>query len=149
MPLGAATTEERSVVFAAATRIYPVKHLADFTDAEIAAVWITPEENKRRLEDVSKNIQAMRNNVAEDDSQGLCFRGLEMLKSGSILRANKINAEKHIDTVLNEQEQQWERAQINYERIAKVSETSSSQARQHAATKGLRDRSETCLYISS
>ena len=137
----AATTKKQrpSVRFAKRTRIYLVESLSDFSDAEIDAVWITPEENKASLADVAKNVQAMRRNATEDHSHGLCFRGLESLKSASIVQATKINKEKHIDAILDEQDRQWEEAEISHDEIAKISETSSEQARQHAVAKGLHD----------
>ena len=129
----------RTVGFAKRTRIYLIESLADFSDAEIDAVWITPEENKASLADVAKNVQAMRRNAAEDDSQGICFRGLEALQSASILQTSKSNKEKHVDAVLDEQDRQWEEAEISHEGIAKVSEVSSEQARQRAVAKGTHD----------
>ena len=137
----AATTKKQrpSVSFAERTRIYLVESLSDFSDAEIDAVWITPEENKTSLADVAKNVQAMRSNATEDDSQGLCFRGLEALKNASILQATKINKEKHVNAILDEQDRQWEEAEISHDEIAKVSQSSSEQARQHAVAKGHHD----------
>lgn len=137
----AATTKKQmsSVGFNKRTRIYLVESLSDFSHAEIDAVWITLEEHKASLADVAKNVQAMRSNAAEDDSLGLCFRGLEALRSTSILQRSKANKEKHIDDILDEQDRQWEEAEISHEKIAKVSQSSSEQARQHAVAKGTHD----------
>ena len=140
MSTASTITANKSVGFAKRTRIYLVESLSDFSDAEIDAVWITPEENKTSLADVAKNVQAMRRNATEDHSQGLCFRGLEALKNASILQATKINKEKHIDVILDEQDRQWEEADISHDEIAKVSETSSEQTRQNAVANGLRDQ---------
>ena len=136
----ATTANKRSVGFAKRTRIYLVESLSDFSDAEIDAAWITPEENKTSLADVAKNVQVMRRNATEDHSQGLCFRGLEALKNASILQATKTNKEEHVDAILDEQDRQWEEAEISHDEIAKISETSSEQARQLAVAKGLRDQ---------
>ena len=137
----AATSKKQrpSVSFAERTRIYLVERLSDFSDAEIDAVWITPEENKASLADVAKNVQAMRRNATEDHSHGLCFRGLESLKSASIVQATKINKEKHVDAILDEQDRQWKDAEISHDKIAKLSQSSSEQARQNAVAKGLHD----------
>ena len=137
----AATTKKRmlSVGFTKRTRIYLVESLSDFSDSEIDAVWITPEESKASLADVAKNIRAMRSNAAEDDSLGLCFRGLEAMRSASILQTSKSNKEKHIDAILDEQDRQWEEAEISHDKIGKVSQSSSEQARQYAIAKGTHD----------
>ena len=76
-----ATKTGRTVGFDPRTKVILVESLADFTDAEIDAVWTTPEERKTNIANGAKNVKAMRSNAAEDDSLGLCYRGLESMRS--------------------------------------------------------------------
>jgi len=113
------------------------------TDKEISSTWTTDEDSKRNEDDIIKTVKAMRqtssSRTKQNDDDNMCFRGLEHMQCKEILQQRKVNKESVIDTVLDEQERQWDANVHDDTKIAAASISVSKSAVQNAVTAGRSD----------
>ena len=122
----------KSVSFSPKVQVIFSLSLNDFTDEEIANVWVTSEEDNTSKEHIVQTFKVLRSNggsVPLDLQSDFSALGLEILASQVKIRKCQENRARHVDGVLNAQDAPLAHA----ERIALTSEVISHPARKKAA----------------
>ena len=103
----------RKVRFHGRVQFKTIRHVKDFSDAEIRASWYRKPDYVRMSEEVSKIAKLVAKGLDFDGDEELCTRGLEHLVEEDVAdyRAEKMVAS--VDAVLDEQEEQ--RSEENYD----------------------------------
>lgn len=97
----------KSVIFSPKVKVIFSFALDDFTDEEIEKVWITPEEDNTSKQHIVQTLSILRSNggsVPIDLQSDFTALGLENMVSQMLLRRNQQNKERHLDGVLDVQD---------------------------------------------
>ena len=99
----------RSVSFHPQVQFREVAHIRDMTDNQIQRLWLAGNDYERIRKEVSVTLSFKKNNQEGDqmNEQEFCFRGLEH-RTTSGAENRKLIRRIAWDSVLNEQEFQWE-----------------------------------------
>ena len=139
--------KKRSVRFNHTVHFREIRHISEYTDEQIEATWLTPEDYAAIKQVVKITIRAMMKGefIAEDNPE-YCTRGLEFrTKNGSKVRArNKVRARS---AVLNEQDMQREEGYNEQQMIAMTCMEASLCCRQGARARGLYDERMIQSYL--
>ena len=74
--------ESKNIAFNRQTRVYLIPTLSEWTQEECDACFVTDAESKASQEETRDNIIAMRQGLNDnDEDSGLCFRGIEYMRS--------------------------------------------------------------------
>ena len=120
-----------SVAFDKHTIIHEVPSLRSYTDAEMAKLWVTSQDNLRIKEDMKRTVKQMQRGHDESTHDGLCTRGLEHMRDTNILQRLTHEKALLIEAVLVEQSIQG--SGTNKSRIiAAISSQLSKRARDRA-----------------
>mmetsp|Transcript_6503 Transcript_6503/g.11207 ORF Transcript_6503/g.11207 Transcript_6503/m.11207 type:complete len:237 (-) Transcript_6503:80-790(-) len=134
---------QKSVSFAPQVKVFPIRHINDFTPYEVETIWY----RERELKDIKADCLTTARLVFEQrplDEDTQCFRGLEYrTPDGHKKRvANKHSA---LDAVLDEQERQWDSDQDDAQDIADVYSEISRPCATAAHHAGLEDEAQAML----
>eukprot|EP00537_Pseudo-nitzschia_pungens_P014207 CAMPEP_0172397874 /NCGR_PEP_ID=MMETSP1061-20121228/33395_1 /TAXON_ID=37318 /ORGANISM="Pseudo-nitzschia pungens, Strain cf. pungens" /LENGTH=197 /DNA_ID=CAMNT_0013130205 /DNA_START=208 /DNA_END=801 /DNA_ORIENTATION=- len=139
---------KKSVSFQSSALMYRTKHLNDYTEEEIRKTWYSPDELTGIILNCMETITAATSDVPSISSSQ-CLRGLEYrFPEGEKKRmANKFTA---IDSVLDEQNIQWECEQNDVEKIRTRYSMRSIPCHEEASRIGLEDEKEAMvIYLES
>ena len=142
----------KQVSFDPRTRIYLHLHLADFSQDEFAASFLTEEDMDRiQLENVD-NISHLRSqinnnheahdgggDVNEDVSSDFTARGLEVMASTESVLAHQATKQAAIDAVMDEQDEQFNGEYCDHHSIAMVYMAETSDSARAAYIRGTSD----------
>ena len=124
-----ATATKRSVDFSPRTRLYFVPDISFYSQKEYNACFSTEVDEKRNNDDIVKTITVMRTGSAADrQCEDFCDRGLEHMSSSAVALQRKDNRARIIDSVLDEQDDQWDDGYYDGDRLATVSQHLTSDA---------------------
>ena len=147
-------TDHRSLRFNPRTRIRLHLHLNDYTDAEVAALYLSDVDTSRIRRDIVDSIVRMHADHLQEQGQDdveeseeeveeeegrHCTRGLEAMAtptSASALRTARI---RHTDAVLDEQDRQFLRGETDENRLAGASTGGAEDAVARAVVLGAAD----------
>ena len=129
------TAESKNVAFNRQTRVYLIRTLSEWTQEEYDACFVTEAESKASQEEMRDNIIAMRQGLNDnDEDSGLCFRGIEYMRSAASF-SQRNNHKAHVtNSILDAQDEDEEP-----EHIAAVSRRLTRQAVEAALTKASSD----------
>ena len=139
--------KKRSVRFNHTVHFREIRHISEYTEEQIEATWLTPEDYAAIKQIVKATIRMMMKGEAiADDNPDFCTRGLEFrTKNGSKVRArNKLHARS---AVLNEQDMQREEGYNEQQMIAMACMEASLCCRQGARARGLYDERMIQSYL--
>ena len=142
-------TKKKFVRFNHTVHYREIRHIMDYTDEQIEATWLTPQDYAAIKQIVKNTIRMMmRGEAILDDDPNFCTRGLEFrTKNGSKVRArNKVRARS---AVLNEQDMQREEGYNEQQMIAMTCMEASLECRQGARARGLYDERMIQAYLHS
>ena len=146
----------KQVSFDPRTRIYLHLHLADFSQDEHAASFLTEEDMDRiQLENVDtiSRLRSQINNhetqvgggdVNEDVSSDFTARGLEVMASTESVLAHQATKHAVIDAVMDEQDEQFDGEYCDHDRIAMVYMAETSDSARAAHIRGTLD----AMYVN-
>jgi hypothetical protein len=134
----------RGVSFSETNKTYKVLAIGDYTDKEIAVAWFNRDELHIIAQKCQKRIQQMKNNI---DTGKYCIRGLERMAGARKERRNR-NKCKAYETVLYEQEDQFEVGRDDQELIARLYHSVSAHCQIEATKMGLSDEHAVDQYLS-
>jgi hypothetical protein len=130
----------RSVSFNDSVEVVEILHVNDFTDDEYHDYWLEADACRIISEMVGITVDLM-NLGGEEDSDIICFRGLEgKTTEGSALYAHKYH--ELVRSVLNEQDRQRRQRRRDSTKLAKVSSHFSRDCTKAAQRLGSQDESE-------
>ena len=129
------TAESKNIAFNRQTRVYLIPTLSEWTQEEYDACFVTDAESKASQEEMRDNIIAMRQGLNDnDEDSGLCFRGIEYMRSAASF-SQRNNHKAHVtNSILDAQDEVEEP-----EHIAAVSRRVTRQAVEAALTKASSD----------
>mmetsp|Transcript_123091 Transcript_123091/g.184099 ORF Transcript_123091/g.184099 Transcript_123091/m.184099 type:complete len:174 (+) Transcript_123091:169-690(+) len=131
---------KRSIRFKGNVEVIEVLHANDFSDDEYHDYWLSAHEYRIISEMVDITVGLM-NLGGEEDSDIICFRGLEGKTTESrVLYAHKYH--ELVQSVLNEQDRQRRRRRRGSSKLAKVSAHLSGDCRKTANKLGEQDALE-------
>lgn len=135
-------TRERRVRFHGRVQFKTIRHVADFSDAEIVEGWYRKKDFMRMSEEVSEIAQLIATGTETYKGEELCIRGLEHLVEEDVAdyRAEKMIAS--IDAVLDEQDEQREEDVYDGDIIAEIYTEIVTPLLREAYLVGLRDAKE-------
>ena len=129
-----------SVGFNHRTRVYLVPNVSSYSEEEYDACFTTEADEKRNTNDIVKTITVMRTGSATDrQCEDFCDRGLEHMASSAVARQRKEDRARVIDSVLDEQDDQWDAGYYDGDRLASVSQHLTSGATDLAAMRAHSD----------
>ena len=129
------TAESKNIAFNRQTRVYLIPTLSEWTQEQYGACFVTDAESKASQEEMRDNIIAMRQGLNDnDEDSGLCFRGIEYMRSAASF-SQRNNHKAHVtNSILDAQDEVEEP-----EHIAAVSRRVTRQAVEAALTKASSD----------
>ena len=98
-----------SVSFAKEVKCIPVQSLNSMSSSEIEMRWLSEDDRGRIMSNLQRSVAAMRRLYKQhpskpiSDSDVLCTRGLEHLKTPATFQARMSNNKRHIQAILDEQ----------------------------------------------
>ena len=126
-----------SVGFSRRTRIYLVPDISSYSQDEYNACFTTEADEKRNINDLVKTITVMRTGTASDrQCDDFCCRGLEHMTSSAAAQQRKEDRTRVIDSVLDEQDEQWDGGYYDGDRLAAASQHLTFNAADLAAPRG-------------
>ena len=139
-----------SVRFNHRTRVYLVPDVSSYSQEEYDACFTTEADEKRNNNDIVKTITVMRTGSAADrECDDFCDRGLEHMTSSAVAQQRKEDRTRVIDSVLDEQDEQWDGGYYDGDRLAAASQHLTFDAANLAATRAQSDASITGAASSS
>jgi hypothetical protein len=138
---------DRAVSFSRTNETYKVLALDDYTAKEITRTWYNDVELHENANKCRKIIRKMRNGITNGKNGQYCIRGLERMVGA---RNDKLNHYKcnAYDTVLYEQEAQYDEGRDDQELIAQLYHAVSTQCQIEASQLGLSDERAVDRYLS-
>lgn len=136
---------QKGVGFQRKTTIYLIPPLSEYTDEEIDACWIGGEDTKISHDELTSTIMLCRQNngsIPGDRQDDLTTRGIEHLCTQAAIERRKAIRQTHINSVLDEQDDQWDKHAATVDQahaIQEVSSTLSSQAINEAIARAAQD----------
>ena len=111
VPPPTSNTQKR-VGFERKTKIYLIPSLSEYTDDEIDACWIGEEDTKISQDELASTIMLLRQNngsIPGDRQDDLTIRGIEHLCTQAAMERRKATRQTHINAVLDEQDDHWDK----------------------------------------
>ena len=140
--------KKKKVQWAKRVRIKEIRHLNDFTDAEMDELWMCMADYQMIKTVVKTTVTMMMNGeeISKEDVD-FCTRGLESrTKAGSRIRSRyKLRARS---AVLNEQDLQRDEGFFDQEFVAMASMDESLVCRDDARKRGLQDEAAVADYVA-
>mmetsp|Transcript_23175 Transcript_23175/g.37682 ORF Transcript_23175/g.37682 Transcript_23175/m.37682 type:complete len:209 (+) Transcript_23175:103-729(+) len=133
---------KKTVSFKSTVRVFPVLHINEYSDEEVASSWWSRGEMKE-IRQYLRIVVAMmnENDPKANDCIEHCTRGLEQCTSAASA-AKKRRREAAIDEVLEEQWLQEENGEHDEEMIASIYQEYSGPAKTFARVLGQRDEKD-------
>ena len=98
--------QNKSVVFDRRTRVYLIPTLSEMKQKEYDACFVTDAESKEAQEEMLSCILAMRRGLNDnDDDSGLCFRGIEHMRSAASMSQRNDHKLHVTDSILDAQDE--------------------------------------------
>ena len=133
------------VGFERKTKIYLIPSLSEYSDDEIDACWIGEDDNKISQAELATTIVLCRQNngsIPRDRHDDLTIRGIEYLCTQAAMERRKATRHAHINAVLDEQDDQWDKhatVEDQEEAIQQVSSTWSARSTNEAIARAAQD----------
>ena len=138
----------KQVSFDPMTRIYLHLHLADFSQEEYNASFLTNEDMGRIQLEYINTIGRLRSQINNNESQGsdqedtsseYTPRGLEVMSSTESVQAHRQTKQAAIDAVMDQQDEQFDGEYCDHDRIAVVYMAETSDSVRAACIRGASD----------
>ena len=138
----------KQVSFDPKTRIYLHLHLADFSQEEYNASFLTNEDMGRIQLEYINTIGRLRSQINNNESQGSdqedtssehTPRGLEVMSSTESVQAHRQTKQAAIDAVMDQQDEQFDGEYCDHDRIAVVYMAETSDSVRAACIRGASD----------
>lgn len=140
------TKSQKKIGFERKTKIYLIPSLSEYSDDEMDACWISEEDNKISQADLTTTILLCRQHngsIPVDRQDDLTTRGIEYLCTQAAMERRKVTRHTHINAVLDEQDDQWDKhataVEDQVEAIQQVSSTWSAQSTNEAIARAAQD----------
>jgi len=130
--------QKQSVSFKPTVSAYLTKHINEYTKEEIQNCWYNDKETRAIYSDCMSVIKSMIKHKEQSTSSSYCVRGLEYRTPEGQKRrmSNKFCA---MDTVLDEQEMQWQHNEDDVDELRDIYSTYSEPSHAAAHLIGLED----------
>ena len=130
------TSMKKSVSFLPSVLVYRTLHINDYTDEEVEKTWYDGDEMADIVNKCVEIIASLDNMSSED-----CFRGLEV-RTPEAQKKRTTHRFCAIDTVLGEQESQWQNQEDDIQKIRQCYMAYSKVSEAEAYRVGLLDAEE-------